>query len=140
MFEKAENLFSTPGNVTEKSGAVDGSFIVAGSANKVHSVTVRQGTSFTCDCNLSSKSCEYTMTIAKMKGSVQEFVAWFRRSNKRATIKEVAGQGRPKMIRRKANERKRSYANYYFDNLLGVYLCSILFRLQLQPAIINAIH
>ena len=39
MISKASNLLSTAGNVIPKPGATDGSYTVAGTANKVHSVT-----------------------------------------------------------------------------------------------------
>ena len=49
MFEKAKSLVRNDGLVLEKPGATDGSYIVAGSANRIFCVSSGKGGSFKCD-------------------------------------------------------------------------------------------
>ena len=61
----------TPGSVIPKPGANDGSFIVAGTCNKVHSIVPGKGGSLLCDwscMNFSIKVCEYVLAVAQVRG------------------------------------------------------------------------
>lgn len=113
VFEKAANLLSIPGNVVPKPGASDGSFMVAGISNKVHCVTPGKGGSLTCDrtcVNFSSKICEHTLAVAQLKGSLPEFIAWYKRSKRGPNITNMALAGGPKNAGKKPSKRKRSNA------------------------------
>ena len=68
IFERASNLIATPGSVIPKPGAEDGSFIVAGTCNKIHSVTPGKGGSSSCDrlcVNFATKICEHVLAVHK---------------------------------------------------------------------------
>ena len=51
MFEKAKSLVRNDGLVIEKPGATNGSYIVAGSGNRIFCVSSGKGESFKCDRN-----------------------------------------------------------------------------------------
>ena len=75
MTLKATNLLGTPGNVIPKPSATDESYIVAGRANKVHSVKPGKGGSWTCDrvcINSSTKMCEHTLAVAQTTRQLNE--------------------------------------------------------------------
>lgn len=88
---------STPGSIVLKPGASDGSFMVAGVSNKVHSVTPGKGGSLSCDC--STKICKPTLTVAQLNGTLQEFVTWYKRSKRGPNITSMAAAGEPKSAR-----------------------------------------
>ena len=113
VFEKASSLLATPGNVIEKPGASNGSYIVAGTCNKVHSVEPGKGGSLTCDrscVNFATKICEHVVAVAQAKGMLPEFLAWFKRKKKRTGLMEMAEQGGPKTAGKKPSARKRTNA------------------------------
>lgn len=113
LFDKAATLVSTPGSVVPKPGASDGSFMVAGVSNKVHSVTPGKGGSLTCDShcvNRSTKICEHTLAVAQLNGTLQEFVTWYKRSKRGPNLTSMAAAGGPKNAGRKPSRRKRSNA------------------------------
>ena len=125
MISKAGDLFSTPGNVIQTPGATDGSYVVAGSANRIHSVKPGKGGSWTCDrtcINRFTKMCEHTLAVAHVSGSLKEFLAWFGRTRKRPNMMGMIEDGGPKSAGRKPSTRKRSNAksrpiNEYIDLL-----------------------
>ena len=111
IISKASNLLSTAENVIPKPGATDGSYIVAGAANKVHSVKPGKGGSWTCDrtcINNSTKICKHTLAVAQVTGRLNEFLTWFSRSRKRPNIMGMVEQGGPKSAGKKTSSRKRS--------------------------------
>ena len=111
MILKATNLLCTPGNVIPKPGATDESYIVAGTANKVHSVKPGKGGSWTCDracINSSTKICEHTLAVAQTTGRLNEFLTWFGRTRKRPNMMGMVEQGGPKSAGKKPSSRKRS--------------------------------
>lgn len=77
MFEKASNLLASDGNVIPKLGANSGSYIIAGSSNKVHSVTPGKGGCISCDrtcINSSTKICEHVLAVAQCRSTLDEFM------------------------------------------------------------------
>ena len=113
LFDKAATLVSTPGSVVPKPGASDGSFMVAGVSNKVHSVTPGKGGSLSCDnncVNRSTKICEHTLAVGQLNGTLQEFITWYKRSKRGPNITNMAAAGGPKSAGKKPRKRKRSNA------------------------------
>ena len=111
MFEKAKSLVRNDGLVLEKPGATDGSYIVAGSANRIFCVSSGKGGSFKCDrscINSRTKICKHVIAVAEKSGKLQQFVEWFRRSKCGASVSALALNGAPKSMGRKGNGRKRS--------------------------------
>ena len=111
MFEKAKSLVRNDGLVLEKPGATDGSYIVAGSANRIFCVSPGKGGSFKCDrscINSRTKICEHVIAVAEKRGKLEQFVEWFRRSKCDASVSMSALNGAPKSMGRKGNGRKRS--------------------------------
>ena len=111
MFEKAKSLVRNDGLVLEKPGAIDGSYIVAGSANRIFCVSPGKGGSFNCvrSCiNNRTKICEHVIAVAEKSGKLQQFVEWFRRSKCGASVSALALNGAPKSMGGKGNGRKRS--------------------------------
>ena len=77
MFEKAKSLVRNDGLVLEKPGATDGSYIVAGSANRIFCVSSGKGGSFKCDrscINSRTKICKHVIVVAEKCGKLQQFV------------------------------------------------------------------
>ena len=110
MILKATNLLGTPGNVIPKPSATDESYIVGGTANKVHSVKPGKGGSWTCDrvcINSSTKICEHTLAVAQTTERLNEFLTWFGHTRKRPNMMGVVEQGRPKSAGEKPSSRKR---------------------------------
>ena len=113
MFVRANNLLASPGSVIPKPGADDGSYIVAGSSNNVHSVNPGKGGSLSCDrtcINHANQFCEHVLAVAQAKGTLHEFIAWFKRKRKRPTMMDMVEQGGPKNAGRKPSGRKRTNA------------------------------
>ena len=113
LFERASNLLGDPGNVMPKPGAVDGSFIVAGTCNKIHNVRPGKGGSMSCDrscTNFSSKICEHVLAVAQVKGVLKEFLARFKGRRKRVTMMNMVEESGPKTAGKKPSSRKRSNA------------------------------
>lgn len=93
-----------------KPGATDGSFVVAGTSNKLHVVTPGKGGSLKCDCSCvdsSRKMCEHTLAVAQVSGKLQEFLAWYKRSRKGPKMIDMAVSGGLKSAGSKPNKRKR---------------------------------
>ena len=68
MFEKAKCLLRKKRLVFPKPGATDASYIVAGRANNVNTVTPGKGNSLKCDSaciNAKSKICEHVFVVAE---------------------------------------------------------------------------
>ena len=68
MFEKAASLIQTDGLVIPKPGSSDGSYVVAGTCNRIFCVTPGKGGSFKCDrtCINSTKNiCEHVIAVAE---------------------------------------------------------------------------
>ena len=113
IFERASNLIAKPGSVIPKPGADDGSFIVAGTCNKIHCVTPGKGGSLSCDrscVNVSTKICEHVLAVAQKKEMLDEFISWFRKRRKRGSMMDMVEQGGPKTAGRKPSGRKRTNA------------------------------
>ena len=111
MFEKAKSLVRNDGLVLEKPGETDGSYIVAGSANRIFCVSPGKGGSFECDrscINSRTKICEHVIAVAEKSGKLQQFVEWFRRSECGSSISAFVLNGAPKLMGGKGNGRKRS--------------------------------
>ena len=111
MISKAGDLLSTPANVIQTPGATDGSYVVAGSANKIHSVKPGRGGSWTCDrtcINRSTKICEHTLAVAHVSGTLKEFLIWFGRTRKHPNMMGMVEDGGPKSAGKKPSTRKRS--------------------------------
>ena len=108
MFEKANRLLQTPSNVIPKPGASNGSFIVVGHGNTIHSVTPGKGGCLKCDrtcVNSSTRICEHVLAVAQVRGTLQEFLSWFRRSKRGPNALEMALGSGPK------NRRERCRAD-----------------------------
>jgi hypothetical protein len=93
MFDKAKKLLNSPENVIPKSGATDGSFIVAGHSNNIHIVTPGKGGSLKCDrscINSSTKICEHILAVAIVRGTFNEFLLWYKRSKRGPRMLEMA--------------------------------------------------
>ena len=113
LFERASNLLGDPGNVISKPGAVDRSFIVAGTYNKIHNVRPGKGDSMSCDrsgTNFSSKICEHILAVAQVKGVLKEFLAWFKGRRKRVTMMDMVEESGPNTVGKNPSSRKRSNA------------------------------
>ena len=81
MFKKAKYLSQKKGLVVSKPNATDGSYIVAGNANNVYTMTPGKGNSLKCDracINAKSKICEHVLAVAEHIGVLSEFLKWFK--------------------------------------------------------------
>ncbi len=93
MFDKANHLVQVTSNVVPKPGASDGSFIVAGHGNTIHTVTPGKGGSLKCDrvcVNCSTNICEHVLAVAQVRGTFQEFLKWYQKRSK--TCRDGTGQ------------------------------------------------
>ena len=111
MFEKAKYLLHKKGLVVPKPGATDGSYIVAGNANNVYTVTPRNGNSLKCDkacVNAKSKICEHVLSVAEHIGVLSEFLKWFTSSKSGPSFSSIALVTAKKNVGKKVSKRKRS--------------------------------
>ena len=111
MFEKAASLIQTDGLVIPKPGSSDGSYIVAGTCNRIFCVTPGKGGSFKCDrtcINSTTNICEHVIAVAEKCGKLSDFVQWFKRSKSRPSMTGLALNGAPKSVGKKPSNRKRS--------------------------------
>ena len=111
MFEKAAYLIQTDGLVIPKPGSSDGSYVVAGTCNRIFCVTPGKGGSFKCDrtcINSTTNICEYVIAVAVKCGKLPDFVKWFKRSKSRPSFTALALTGPPKSAGKKPSKRKRS--------------------------------
>lgn len=111
MFEKAADLFSTVESIVLKPGGTDGSYVVAGHSNRILIVTPGKGGSLTCDRQCSNRStglCEHTLAVAARRGSLEEFLSWFKRAKKGPDLSAMALHGAAKNAGKKPSCRKRS--------------------------------
>ncbi len=111
MFEKADKLVSTDGNVILKPGGTDGAYVVAGHSNRILIVTPGKGGALSCDrsCpNRSTRLCEHALAVAAHRGSLKEFIAWFKRSKNGPNLTAMALHGAPKTAGKKQSTRKRT--------------------------------
>ena len=70
MFEKAKSLVRSDGLVLGKPGATDGSYVVAGSANRIFCVSPGKGGFFKYDrscINSRTKICEHVIGVAEKR-------------------------------------------------------------------------
>ena len=94
-----------------KPGADDGSFIVAGTCNKIHCVTPGKGGSCDRSCvNVSTKIYEHVLVVAQKKEMVNEFIAWLNKRRKFVSMMDMVEQGGPKTAGKKPSRRKRTNA------------------------------
>ena len=113
IFERASNLISTTGSVIPKLGADDGSFIVAGTCNKIHYVTPGKGGCLSCDrscVNVSTMICEHVLAVVQKKEMLNEFITRFNKRRKRVSMMDMVEQGGPKTVGKKPSGRKRTNA------------------------------
>ena len=111
MFERANRLLESPENVISKPGATDGFFIVAGYSNKIHIVTPGKGGSIKCDrscINSSTKICEHVLAVAQVRGTINEFLAYYKRSKRGPNLLQMSLGSAPKSAGRKPSHRKKS--------------------------------
>ena len=111
MFEKAKYLLHKKGLVVPKPGATDGSYIVAGNANNVYTVTPGKGNSLKCDrarVNAKSKICEHVLAVAEHIGVMSEFLKWFTSSKSGPSFSSIALVTAKQNVGKKGNKRKRS--------------------------------
>ena len=83
--------------------------MVAGVSNKVHCVTPGKGGSLTCDrtcVNFSGKICKHTLAVAQLKGSLPDFIVWYKRSKRGPNIAKMALAGGPKNAGKKTKQKK----------------------------------
>jgi hypothetical protein len=111
MFDKANRLLQASNHVVPKPGASDGSFIVAGHGNTFHVVTPGKGSSLKCDGNCVNRStsiCEHVLAVAQVRGTLKEFLTWYRKSKKGPQLLEMALDSGPKNAGKKPSRRKRT--------------------------------
>ncbi len=111
MFDKANHLVQVTSNVVPKPGASDGSFIVAGHGNTIHTITPGKGGSLKCDracVKCSTNICEHVLAVAQVRGTFQEFLKWYRTSKKGPKLVEMALGSGPKNAGKKPSRRKRT--------------------------------
>ena len=93
MFEKAASLIQTDGLVIPKLGSSDGSYIVAGTCNRIFCVTPSKGGSFKRDrtcINSTTNIYEHVVTVAKKYDKLSDIVQWFKRSKLRPSLTGLA--------------------------------------------------
>lgn len=111
LFDKADKLATTQNNVIPKPGASDGSYVVAGYGNTTHSVTPGKGGSLKCDrscINASTGICEHVIAVAHVRGSLDDFVQWFKRAKKGPKVMDMALGSGPQNAGKKPSRRKRT--------------------------------
>ena len=111
MFEKAASLIQTDGLVIPKPGSSDGSYVVAGTCNRIFCVTPGKGGSFKCDrtcINSTIKICEHVIAVAEKCGKFPDFVQWFRRSKLRPSLTRLALNGAPKSVGKKPSNKRKA--------------------------------
>ncbi len=113
MFERANHLLSTPGLIVPQPGCTNGAFIVAGHSNRFYSVTPGKGGALRCErscIHSGTRICEHTLAVAGRLGTIKEFITWFTRANKGASVADLALHGGSKSAGKKLTQRKRSNA------------------------------
>ena len=111
MFDKANRLLQASNHVVPKPGPSDGSFIVAGHGNTFHVVTPGKGSSLKCDGNCVNRStsiCEHVLAVAQVRGTLKEFLTWYRKSKKGPQLLEMVLDSGPKNAGKKPSSRKRT--------------------------------
>ena len=111
MFSKAEKLATSDKQVVPKPGARDGSYIVGGSFNNIYCVTPGKGDSLKCDrscLHFSTKICEHVLAVAHIRGTLSNFINWFRNQKRKGHIEGLVYASGPKSAGQKPNKRKRS--------------------------------
>ena len=111
MFEKAKYLLQKKGLVVPKPGATDGSYIVAGNANNVYTVTPGKGNSLKCDrarVNAKSKICEHVLAVAEDIGVMSEFLKWFTSSKSGPSFSSIALVTTKQNVGKKGSKKIRS--------------------------------
>lgn len=111
MFDKANNLVRMPGHVVAKPGATDGSYVVAAYGNATYSVTPGKGGCLKCDrscVNFSTDICEHVLAVAHIRGSLQEYLQWYKKSRRGPKVLEMALGSGPKNAGKKPSRRKKT--------------------------------
>ena len=111
MFEKAKYLLQKKDLVVPKPGATDGSYIVAGNANNVYTVTSGKGNSLKCDracVNTKSNICEHVLAVAEHIGVLSEFLKWFTSSKSGPSFSSIALVTAKQNVGKKGSKRKIS--------------------------------
>ena len=99
MFDKDNLLLQASNHVFPKSGASDGSFIVAGHGNTFHFVTPGKSSAFNCDknCgNYTTSICEHVLAVAQVQGTLKEFFTCYKKSKKVPQLFEMTLGSGPK--------------------------------------------
>ena len=111
MIERAKCLLQKKNLVVLKLGATDGSYIVAGSANNVYTVTPGKGSflKYNRACiNAKSKICEHFLAVAEHIGVLSKFLKWFTSSKSGLLFSSIALVTDNTNCSRKGSTRKRS--------------------------------
>ncbi len=58
--------------------------------------------------NYATKICEHVLAVAQLRGTLDEFVAWFKQKKNKLVMMEMAEERGPKNVGRKPSKRKRS--------------------------------
>lgn len=144
IFEKVNHLLSTPGLVVPQPGSSNGSFIVAGHSNRFYSVTPGKGGALRCDracIHSATRICEHTLAVAGRTGTLKDFIAWFGRAKKGATVVDLAMQGGPKSAGKKPSRRKRSNAKkVVIEERIDLLQSAGSARKQQSPPLQNVEH
>ena len=80
-------------------------------SNKIHIVTPGKGGSIKCDqscINSSTKICEHVLAVAQVRGTINEFLAYYKRSKQGPNLLEMSLGSAPKSAGRKPSHRKKS--------------------------------
>ena len=104
-------LLQKKGLVVSKPGATDGSYIVAGSASNVYTVTSRKGNSLECErtcINAKSKICYDVLAVAERIGVLSKFLKWFASSKSGPSFSSMDLVTDKQNVGRKGSKRKRS--------------------------------
>ena len=110
MFHKAKYLLQKKGLVVPKPGATDGSYIVAGNANNVYTVTPRKGNSLKCDracVNIKSKICEHVLAAAENITVLSEFLKCFTSSKSGPSFSSIVLVTAKQNVGKKSSKGKR---------------------------------
>ena len=124
MLEKVKDLLQKKGLAVPKPGATDESYVVAGSANDVYSVTPGKGNSLKCDricINATSKICKHFLAVTGHIGILSVFLKWFTSLKPGPPFSNMALVTEKQNVGRKGSKTKKR-------NILkppGVEICDI---------------
>ena len=85
--------------------------MVAGVSNKVHCVTPGKDGSLSCDrncVNFTTKICDHIIAVVQHRGTLPEYISWYKRAKRGPSVTDMAAAGGPKSAGRKPSSRQRS--------------------------------